>query len=296
MKTIIKFRHAAMLLALGSCVASCSEDDSTPAAQIITIDFETPGTILAGPTSYGANLYDGYKGTQYTEAEFPVSDGVKLHIGVNVSSWTGTIDFYGGGMALSQWNYMSNTPELSNPGWWCSYENQCSVYNTKSIDGANHGAGADGSNTFAVSFGYSGPNSSSNCSRMYFTNKTEYQLRSIEVCNTAYVYGTMANGNPFGNTPDKNLEEAEGWFMVEFYGYDAAGNPTNGGKPVEFYLADYRKDSPTRTKAIDKWTTCSLQELGNVNAIEVNFKGSDTGTFGLNTPSYVCLDNLRIVK
>lgn len=200
-------------------------------------------------------------------------------------------------MALSQWNYMT-TPSFVNSfdftNWWYTYQNQCSVYNVNSIDGANKGAGAEGSNTFAIAFGYSDPNSMSNSSRMYFTNNAELIVESVEVCNSSYVYGTIINGNYYGNDPDKTLKEVQGWFAVEFYGYDSDNRPTNNGKPVVFYLADYRSGSATYTEAIDKWTTCDLSELGHVNTIEINFKGSDYGQWGLNTPAYVCLDNIKV--
>lgn len=298
MKMKIDFRHAAMILALGACFTSCSDDDDNAIKEVIaTVDFETPGITLAGPTSYGANLYFDYKeGTKFTEAELPVTTDVKLHIGINESIWTEEIDFTAGGMALSQWNLRSNPKDLTTTAtdWWYSYRNQCSVYNMNSVDGANKGAGAAGSNTFAIVFGYSDNNSMSSCSRMYFTGKAEFPLKSVELCNTSYVYGTMMNANPYGTTPDKSLKEAKGWFKAEFYGFDAEGNPTNGGKPVEFYLADYRDGSATYTEAIDAWKTCDLSALGKVNAVEINFKGSDYGQWGLNTPAYVALDNLRV--
>lgn len=295
MKMKIDFRHAAMLLALGACFTSCSDDDD-PAIDTdvtVTIDFEGAGNTLAGPTSYGANLYYGYSGTQYTEAEFPVTTGVKLHIGINNSAWSGEIDFFGGGMALSKWNIRSNTEDTQAAGWWYSYENQCSVYNLDSSDGSNNGAGARGSNTFVVVYGYNDSNNDS-ASRMYFTSDAELALGNIQLCNSSYVYGTLANGNPYGNTPDQSMEEAKGWFRVEFYGYDAQGNATNGGKPVEFYLCDYRAGSATYTASIVRWTACDLSALGKVNSVMVNFAGSDTGTYGLNTPAYVCLDNLEV--
>lgn len=293
----IDFRHAAMLLALGACFTSCSDDDDDVIKDntiIVNVGFENSGAEYAGPTSYGANLYFGYDGKQFTEAEFPVTEKNSLHISVNRSKWTDEIDFYGGGMALSSWNIRSNPASESAADWWYSYKNQCSVYNVASVDGANNGAGAGGSNTFVLAFGYKDDNSMSACSTMYFSNKAEYELMSIELCNSCYTYGVMMNGNPYGSTPDKNLKEAQGWFKAEIYGFDAEGNPTNGGKPVEFYLADYRPLSATATEAIDHWTTCDLTALGKVNSVEINFKGSDTGAYGLNTPSYVCLDNLKV--
>lgn len=287
----IDFRHLAMILALGACFTSCSDDDSDDRT-FVTVTFENTGAILAGPTSYGANLYYGFDGTQYSGASIPVTGNVKLEFGLNVSSWTNEKDFYGGGMVLSNWNLRSNPAGQDKEDWWYTYENQCSVYNLGSADGANKGAGAGSSNTFAVAFGYDGPQSSNAAARFSFTGNAEFPLASIEVCNTSYTYGVLMNGNPFGNTPDKNIIEAKGWFRVEFYGFDAQGNPTNGGKPVELYLADGR--SSASAVVVDRWTVCDLSPLGKVNTVKVSFNGSDTGEWGLNTPTYVALDNLVI--
>ena len=286
--------YSAVALTMGFGFVSCSDDDGPESPRLVEIGFEGGNNILAGPTSYGANLYYGYDGTQFTEAEFPVTEDVRLHIGINESIWTDEIDFYGGGMALSQWNIRSNPADQSAADWWYSYNNQCSVYNLQSVDGANTKAGAGGSDTFVIATGYSDPNSMSSCSRMYFTGNAELQVVGIDVCNSSYAYGVLMNGNPYGNDPGKNIQEAEGWFKVEFYGFDSEGNPTNGGAPVEFYLCDYRPGSATYTETISKWTNCDLSALGKVNAVEVNFKGSDTGLYGLNTPAYVCLDNFTV--
>lgn len=285
-----KILYLAAALAVGFSMASCSDDNDD--RSFVTVTFENTGIELAGPTSYGANLYENYSGRKFTEGTIDLTGTVKLHFGINESLFDDEINLYNGGMALSQWNLRSNPADESNASWWYSYQNQCSVYNTASVDGANKGAGAGGSNTFVICNGYSDNNSMSSCSRMSLTGNAELYVVSLDVCNSSYTWGTMMNKNPYGSTPEQNLQEAKGWFKVEFYGYDGQGNPTNGGKPVEFYLADYRDGSATATPAISTWRAVDLSALGKVNAIEINFKGSDTGLYGLNTPAYCCIDNV----
>ena len=275
-----KFLYLAAALAVGFSMASCSDDNDD--RSFVTVTFENTGIELAGPTSYGANLYENYSGRKFTEGTIDLTGTVKLHFGINESLFDDEINLYNGGMALSQWNLRSNPADESNASWWYSYQNQCSVYNTASVDGANKGAGAGGSNTFVVCNGYSDNNSMSSCSRMSLTGNAELYVVSLDVCNSSYTWGTMMNKNPYGSTPEQNLQEAKGWFKVEFY----------GGKPVEFYLADYRDGSATATPAISTWRSVDLTALGKVNAIEINFKGSDTGLYGLNTPAYCCIDNV----
>ena len=73
-------------------------------------------------------------------------------------------------------------------------------------------------------------------------------------------------------------------------GYNAAGDSV---KSVDFYLADYRFDNNSLDYIVDKWTTVDLTLLGKINKLTFRFSSSDNGNWGMNTPSYVCLDNLK---
>ena len=298
-------------VALGTAFTSCSSDDSNdytveePKYRII--DFENTGITLAGPTSYGANLYSNYSGTKFINAEIPASpDGVKLQFGIAVSPYTGEPEFYGGGMVLSQWNYRSNPATVTDDeSWWKSSQNQCSVYNLASADGTNTGAGGlidmwgnagSGSNTFAVINGCDqtkyNPTLSDNCAEINFSKSAELTVHAVQVCPTSYVFGNIAGRNPFGCPT--SLKEANGYFCVLAYGYDADGRPTNNGKPATFYFCDYRETSIPNVEYVTGWQTWSLAELGKVNKIRFDFDGSDVGEWGINTPTYACFDNFLI--
>ncbi|MDE5800876.1 MAG: DUF4465 domain-containing protein [Paramuribaculum sp.] len=271
-------------------MASCSEDGpEQPTEFYRVIDFENTRVTLAGPTSYGANLYANFDGPKFTSGAINFEEGVQFLFGINESLYDDEINFWNGGMVLSQWNYRSN-PEGESGDWWMSFNNQCSVYNTASTDGANRGAGAGGSNTFAVINGYDDPNSMSSMAKFSFSNGALYEVYSIEICTPSYVYGLIANGNPYGGGA---LKDNSGWFKIMAYGFDAEGNPTNGGQPVEKYICDYRNPNKI-IETIDTWQTWDLYPLGKVNTVKFQFAGSDTGAYGLNTPAYMCLDNIKI--
>ena len=78
------------------------------------------------------------------------------------------------------------------------------------------------------------------------------------------------------------------------YGYDAQGSAVNGGKPLEFYFCDYRNAS-NPVELVTTWRSWDLSALGKVNKIKIDFEGSDTGDWGLNTPAYLCIDNVKVV-
>lgn len=283
-------KNTKVLFALFSAslmLASCSDDEpDAPTVYRRVISFENARGAVAGPTSYGENLYDGYSGVQFTKGSEEVENGVDLEFGINPDN--GTYNYWNGGIVLSDWNYRSDIEGVA-ADWWYTYSNQCSVYNTESTDGSNSGAGARHSNNFAVVNGYSDANNDKAASFNFSASK-EYLVESIAICPTSYVYGTITKGNPFGNNPGKSLKETGGWFKVTATGYTAAGTKTY---TIEKYICDYRNAS----KPVDiasTWQTWDLSGLGRVNKVVFNFEGSDTGQWGLNTPAYLAIDDITL--
>jgi len=59
---------------------------------------------------------------------------------------------------------------------------------------------------------------------------------------------------------------------------------------VDYYLADFRNGKSYLT---NQWVKVDLSSLGKVDNLIFLFDSSDKGTFGVNTPKYVCIDNLE---
>lgn len=59
----------------------------------------------------------------------------------------------------------------------------------------------------------------------------------------------------------------------------------------------YVSFSPSYT-CLTTWTLFDLTNIKKqaVNRIEFDFEGSDSGAYGLNTPAYVCIDDIRISR
>jgi hypothetical protein len=262
-----------------------SETRTVSDVEYQVVDFENaPASVIAGPTSYGENLYKNGASPQYTDWSDPTT-GLKFSI--NPTGYDGT-NYWNGGTAISNWNYRSNIAGKSGD-WWYSYENQCSVYNTDSTDGANVNAGHSGSN-FGVAFGYTDTYSGFiGCAKIAFPGRTERTFDQMYICNSSYGYGVIVNGNSFtqGSIPSKS-----GWFKLVARGY--RGNGTLAATD-EIYLADYRNGA---SNCITTWTLFDLKNIKKqkVNRIEFDFAGSDTGSYGLNTPAYVCIDDIRVSK
>jgi hypothetical protein len=116
---------------------------------------------------------------------------------------------------------------------------------------------------------------------------------SCYITNTTIAYRSMQNGDgfakkfggPTGNDPD--------FFKIRFYGW-LNGNPS-AGTPVDFYLADFRDTNNANDYIVKNWTLCNLMPLGGVDSITYSLFSSDTSAFGINTPSYFCLDQLALI-
>lgn len=198
------------------------------------------------------------------------------------SVWDGS-DMSGGFSLNDVWfsnNYVNEFGGYSNGGFSVSsqtdmetagFDNQYSVYSN---------GGANGSKQFAVVFysSYSPENS------RFTLGKKASKIKSLKVNNSTYVYLAIKDGDSY----TKALEEGD-WFKVIFEGY-LEGKST--GK-VEFFLADFREGKVYICK---EWTTVNLLGLGKVDEVRISVDGSDTGEYGLNTPSYVCIDDIEIEK
>lgn len=114
--------------------------------------------------------------------------------------------------------------------------------------------------------------------------------QSVRLTNITYAALDMLAGSAFSKKFGGASGNDADWFSVTFTGYDA-GNAATGS--VTFHLADYRFSDNTLDYIVDEWTTVDLRGLGSgVSTIRLGFASSDTGMFGINTPTYVALDDL----
>ena len=171
--------------------------------------------------------------------------------------------------------------------------------------------GGHSGKNFAVAFGYSDSYNDSQatydkCAKIYLTDATGYRVvttntpvkgtpkygkfNSVWVCNTTYTYLVMKDGNSF---TQGSLSAQKGWFKVVFVALDATGKPT--GKEVEYYLANFDSSKDAESGLTNKirtgWNQVDLSGLGDsVCTVAINFEGSDSSAYGLNTPAYVAID------
>ena len=275
-----------------------------PTSAVINFD-GAPMSVMASD-KYGSNYYSASSstGNQVTTgylAKVGKSESSFVQFPVNcikqewVSGQPMAYEYWNGGTAISNFTDTSQS----------DYMNQMSVYNVQ--------GGHSGKN-FAVCYGYSdsyndSATTYSKCAKIYLTDSDGYRdventwkgkakvgkFKSVWVCNTTYAYIVMRDGNSFTNG---SLQSKNGWFKVIFRALDANGHVIPNRK-VEFYLANFdaarRRDANLNNAIRKGWHKVDLTPLGSgVSGLIVDFDGSDRGSYGLNTPAYVAIDDLSV--
>ena len=98
------------------------------------------------------------------------------------------------------------------------------------------------------------------------------------VCNSVYAYSSMTKGDAYAGEP----------FTKDDYLSLIVYAKLNGvGVNARVFV-----DLAEGTNIMDKWTWVDLSSLGEIDELYFEMSGSRTGQYGLNTPSYFCIDNL----
>lgn len=112
------------------------------------------------------------------------------------------------------------------------------------------------------------------------------EIRGFYITNNAYAVNTIAYAKP---TDYAHKFEQGDFLKVIFTGHHADGTEAK----TEYYLADYRSTKAADHYYLDSWQWVDLRSLGKVTSIDISFDGSDKGGFGVNTPTYFCMDNFN---
>jgi hypothetical protein len=114
------------------------------------------------------------------------------------------------------------------------------------------------------------------------------KLDSVFITNSTYAYLSMKDGDMFAKKFGGDDGTEEDWFLLTIRGLKN-GVATD---TIEFYLADFRSVNNDEDYIINEWTKVDLSVLDSVDMLELSLSSSDVGDWGMNTPSYFCIDNL----
>lgn len=198
----------------------------------------------------------------------------------NENYWNGSD---GKGEFLANGFRFKNTYVSSDWGdFWSGFA--CSAMNDTITEGYENqystiaGSGAFGSHQFAIAFDDS-------ATILIPENRlATYSAKSIMLTNTTYSYWDMKIGSAFSKK-----FAADDWFKIIIKGF-WKGHETSS---LEYFLADFRNGKSFISK---EWKEVNISTLGKIDQLSFFFDSSDKGAFGVNTPKYVCIDNLQFEK
>jgi len=121
----------------------------------------------------------------------------------------------------------------------------------------------------------------------------EFELQSIALCNSTYAALSMKNGDDYSKKFGGKTGTDPDWFKVTVNGYDRSNVKVSS---LDIFLADFRFTDNSKDYILTKWTTFDLRPLGKVYKITFTLSSTDMGPYGINTPSYLCLDNIKYIN
>ena len=226
------------------------------------------GEMLYG--SSGAGVSSESEAYQWTD-----TGNTELH---NIlSEGYGTWCYWSGGHAISNYN-------SGDIAAYSGFQTQLTVYK-KGVSGLSRtGGGHNGSNNFAVHYGYA-DNSGFGLGKdalpaLTFADGKERVIDHMYVTNTTYALNCYIDGN--GLTAKIGPDD---WVKLVATGYDINGTETGN---TSIYLCK----GPDNI--IMDWTKWDLSSLGKVAKVTFNVTGSSDNGYGFSQPAYFAYDDVAV--
>jgi hypothetical protein len=111
----------------------------------------------------------------------------------------------------------------------------------------------------------------------------------MEITNSTYAALSMKNGDGFAK---KFTGKDKDFFKVWIKGY-------NIGKvkdSVEVYLANFQYADSSQNFIQKEWKTVDLSKFVAIDSLNFYLESSDNGQWGMNTPGYFTIDNIKFIK
>jgi len=115
------------------------------------------------------------------------------------------------------------------------------------------------------------------------------RVTNISICNSTYAYYSMLEGDDFAKKFGGETGDDKDFFNLIIEGFDVSDHKVLN---LTVALADYTFDDNNQDYIGNAWTDIDLSEAGHLSYMVFYFESSDTGDYGINTPTYVCIDNI----
>jgi hypothetical protein len=259
MKTLKVLSLGAIACSMALSFTSCNEDNPIQAAEELTITFENK--VL--------NADGFWIGSDATEPAYTFEN--------YGSDYTVYLSTYAENGVTLPITYTSYTSEWGDGDYWSGFaiSNRTeTTFANLTPDQYNCVAGkAHSGQNFCVITTYG--------EVITIDNPEGVTAKGLWFTNSAYAVNSILNGDAYSGP----AFDATDWFTCTITGKKADGTTASVDLPLAHdgtYLCD--------------WQYADLSSLGKVVELSFAFTGSRTGEYGLNTPAYICIDDITIEK
>lgn len=232
-------------------------------------------SLIDSPQHGGSMLYPNGSGTTDESKAYTWYDAGNTELKHTLPKSWNQYCYMGGGHAVS--NYASSD-FVANGG----YESQLTVYKAGVEGDVRTGGGHNGSNNFAVHYGYkdnSGYTDSQILPSFAFGDGMARVIDHMYVNNICYALNCYLNGN--GLTAKIGDDD---WVKLTATGYNGETKTDD----TSIYLCNGPKNIVT------DWTKFDLSGLGAVTKVEFNITGSSDNGHGFSQPAYFAYDDVAV--
>lgn len=232
-------------------------------------------SLIDSPQYGGSMLYGDGSGFDTLEKAYKWTDSGNTELSSRLCNGYGSYCYWSGGHAVS--NYASSDYVTNG-----DFNHQLTVYKAGAEGDVRTGGGHNGSNNFAVHYGYkdgSQFNKTAELPALSFSDGMARVIDHMYVNNICYALNCYLNGN--GLTA--KIDDTD-WVKLVATGYD--GSAKTGEASI--YLCNGPKN------IIMDWTKFDLSSLGAVTKVEFNVTGSSDNGYGFSQPAYFAYDDVAV--
>lgn len=219
---------------------------------------------------WGELLYGPGMGYESEEKAYQWHDGGNTELSSVVCNGYDAWTYMAGGHAISHYG-------SSDLDTYCNQYSQLTIYNKVAKGLQTTGCGHNGSDNFAVHYGYHDDSGFSLAASpvLRFRDGKARVIDHMFVNNTCYALFTYVNGNSLTAKVGEN-----DWVRIVA--------TADNGRRTEFYLCKGPKHIVT------DWTIWDLSVLGEVRSVEFNIEGSVDNGSGFSLPAYFAYDDVAV--
>jgi len=207
-------------------------------------------------------------------------ENFKLHSGQHLNNAAPEPGFKSGSIELpnfydSQFDYWS--------GWAISADTNKTTPGFQNQYSAIAGRGALGTTAYATGYVYD-----PTLIRLQ-QNAIGKPMIGFYVTNSTYAYLSMRDGDSFAKKFGGETGKDPDFFLMTIKKYSGG---VIADDSINVYLADFRSPDASKDFILSDWKYVDLTTLGEVDSLVLRMTSSDVGVFGMNTPAYICIDQI----